>query len=1206
MLGGAQSGAGAGAGSGFHAGSSRFSGYTVGPGSARGCVRREYRLICYSRSPQGYGRALIQANSSQQTAQRKTDEEDEENDLSNPRSRASLLRRARARRPSVAQTPSDAPQRRTRRFNEAGPNVRFIDVVRDEAQAKRRGLTGAERAALERLEESAIELDELEADIAVLEMGRARSRSNSVDGRTAQVVLAGSVWNVGLGAARTARRNQQAGKDLMRVVRPAGLVRHMSARAVVQLESEAALASAPLLMASAARPTPRAPRATRPRSQSTSALASDSHERSDAVAGMSRDPRPATTDSEEAITAELRATLEAADNQFRRQLNLALKVEDADEQAAAVRALVHQYRNPPAVQQTGQGKPVPTTPPYYTVASYNAVLRGLSTIRAPGGPINEILSAYNEMLERDVLPDIRTYDIVIQALCARHVEIRAVTRSFEERVTWHKWLQSYTRYGMMDRRQHAELAAEEKEIAQLKESVEPLQRESNYESMVRIFDAASVFNRHSRFDDRTYAKLLGLAAERPDVAFAVKVYMHYENHPYSDQKAAVPTYPMYSRLVEAYARATDPKGAIEVMEDLAKNERENPSLAENRMKEIAATSMAWSNLAAAHLVAGDRAAADAIVSQMDQATEESQAEIGTPPLLYPSGLAAILRAELELDPTGQTALVRLQQRVKSPRPLAHAYPALSIIDAGLLRNDFQFSVAALLPAVALLPGGDYSNLVDEFVKRIGFALKLGLKSLCDLQRAQKTQEAESVLTDLLEVAQANASLAVRTPRQRFKFNWTDMHHVVTHLRAAKRDADVLALCAKGGGAVDREDSGMAHYLSQLMAADAPSQENLQTLLGYSVSLADSVTGADKVVGLHLCKVYLKARSSVESPVELGLTDMQWAAVLNAMALDNSSSDGNAQIASIDDMIKLPRDLTQLGLDFAVHQVKRFAVAIARQVGPAETVTLLSPVLAERRVSQLEAILQEALHPASPVPTASEAASVDSTALTTPDSAALSETTRKLNVSIDLSRYIDGARGRPGISPDEAYKALKMNLERDQVPHPQTIGRLIQALSRSGNEDKVRELYALGHRVIAECLTADHQLQAWLSVEDHMLIALCHLGHLEEAGLHRATILEQGGVPSADAYATMISCAKDTTDDASVARELFAESQSLQVQPHLYLYNTIISKLSKARKAEAALELFVKMKAQRVRPSSVTYGAVIVSALRLKRYRTSLM
>jgi pentatricopeptide repeat protein len=195
----------------------------------------------------------------------------------------------------------------------------------------------------------------------------------------------------------------------------------------------------------------------------------------------------------------------------------------------------------------------------------------------------------------------------------------------------------------------------------------------------------------------------------------------------------------------------------------------------------------------------------------------------------------------------------------------------------------------------------------------------------------------------------------------------------------------------------------------------------------------------------------------------------------------------------------------------------------------------------------------------------------------------------------LSFTVDGHYGpKPSMTPLASYAALKQGLAQGFTADPLVIARLLQALGRMGEEAKVRELYALAHEVVATTLPEDRQLAAWVQVEDFMLIATCHLGHLEQAGMHRARIIEQGMAPSADAYATMISSTKDTTDDASVARELWEESQRYGVKPHLYLYNTIISKLSKARKAEQAIEFFRNMKAEGLKPSSVTYGAVIVS------------
>ena len=45
-------------------------------------------------------------------------------------------------------------------------------------------------------------------------------------------------------------------------------------------------------------------------------------------------------------------------------------------------------------------------------------------------------------------------------------------------------------------------------------------------------------------------------------------------------------------------------------------------------------------------------------------------------------------------------------------------------------------------------------------------------------------------------------------------------------------------------------------------------------------------------------------------------------------------------------------------------------------------------------------------------------------------------------------------------------------------------------------------------------------------------------------------------------------------------------------PNVFLYNTVISRLSRARRASDALALFAEMKQANLRPTSVTYGAVI--------------
>ncbi|KAF8554971.1 hypothetical protein OG21DRAFT_968034 [Imleria badia] len=107
------------------------------------------------------------------------------------------------------------------------------------------------------------------------------------------------------------------------------------------------------------------------------------------------------------------------------------------------------------------------------------------------------------------------------------------------------------------------------------------------------------------------------------------------------------------------------------------------------------------------------------------------------------------------------------------------------------------------------------------------------------------------------------------------------------------------------------------------------------------------------------------------------------------------------------------------------------------------------------------------------------------------------------------------------------------------------------------------------------------------------------GDVDAAFAHRGRITVAGGVPSPDAYGSLIECVKDATDDTSNTMALFAECQMLGTKTNVYLYHTIISKLVKARKADFALEVFQQMKTNTsLRPSSITHGSVIAACARV--------
>lgn len=166
-------------------------------------------------------------------------------------------------------------------------------------------------------------------------------------------------------------------------------------------------------------------------------------------------------------------------------------------------------------------------------------------------------------------------------------------------------------------------------------------------------------------------------------------------------------------------------------------------------------------------------------------------------------------------------------------------------------------------------------------------------------------------------------------------------------------------------------------------------------------------------------------------------------------------------------------------------------------------------------------------------------------------------------------------------------------QQGRLGHPDAYGRLVEQLGRQHRVAEARQVYLVAYQALGAMHSSpEQQSVAWVLLEDRMIVALAQAGELVDVGHHRDRLLQAGCAPSADAYAAMILNMKDTTDDAAVALTLFEESQRLNVRPNVYLFNTLISKLSRARRAKEALEYFELMKHCGLRPSSITYGAII--------------
>ncbi|WVQ94692.1 hypothetical protein IAU59_001772 [Kwoniella sp. CBS 9459] len=890
-----------------------------------------------------------------------------------------------------------------------------------------------------------------------------------------------------------------------------------------------------------------------------------------------------------------------------------LSARDAND-VELVERLIQHYRTPRSVSPFAQDQAVGDSalaeqyplPEQYSLRVYNACLSAIYGLRQAGQSIAPILEIYNEILERDLIPSAQTYNYVIRALAVRSIEISNAVHAWEEQKQWGQW-----RAELVGRDTWDFAAAAEKD--QLFQSYEA---EGNLASALKLFRASARVNSIAGFTLPVYGTLLqAMSKERqPDVQGMIQIYQLARRH-------GVPGRLSLNRWIfKAIGLARDPSGLPETWKsfiDRAETpsgeedwraaigrgvaQKSNPESVAKRVEGIRRE--AWESAMLAFIAAGQPDKAFEIFGDMVKTAEEADkstvdytrapaadhrtcgelvvylAQTGYYDLALEWADKVESSGFLSKTPTQRFTLDHISSIVDAlllagrPEQAFHALTSLS-------RHYGEFTTSSSRTTVARRFWRIYTAFVTKAAQTIGTERNALLDKIEEVGRAGRFP---------LDTHVAGIHLALLTEAGRFDGL-----------------AGVLDVC--DAPLVGREET--IKQLNSALMLCATSAMTIRPLLQLLHSASKHGSTIDAALAETVTSKYLEARSNV-SVGQLDLTSQTSLVLLDAFASlpTNSVSDGDhddALLALAEDLAAVHQSDTNFASQLHVNTaMSSFIAALVHRFGVERSTQLLTPIFGEDEAQRLVSSTptRSSETDSAPSTPGSSAKGSRFTASSSPSSATTASATgsspHRYRVDKALTASVERFTSRnPPITPLQAYELVKQGLEQNLVPFPGTLCLLIDHLARAGDEAKVQELYALAQVVLSMINRPDQQARNWQSVEDAMLIASCHLGHLEQAGMHRARIVEAGMAPSADAYATMIASSKDTTDDALVAREMFDESQAMGVKPHLYLYNTIISKLSKARKAETALELFKHMKAAGIRPSSVTYGAVINACCRV--------
>ncbi|ODO04899.1 hypothetical protein I350_05509 [Cryptococcus amylolentus CBS 6273] len=846
--------------------------------------------------------------------------------------------------------------------------------------------------------------------------------------------------------------------------------------------------------------------------------------------------------------------------------------------AKATERLVQHYRSPrklaplspdaaPGVPELASAYPLPSS---FTLRGYNTCLFALLQLRSPGKSIAPILELYNELLERDLIPDNTTYGTVIRALSMREQEILENKAAWELTKRWGLWLQETSGYPW-----------DTAEAASRDADVKTYMSEGNLNSALKLFRAAALTGQ-ANFAVSTYGSLLAAMSlkDSPDLE-GMKQIVQFGREDKVQGLVSV-----YKQLIVAAAKAGKEAELSQVWEEFetlagqASAEEWGSSLSAARIEGLKRES--YEKGFVAFLQVGDLSKAFEIFSRMAESAEASESTSAIPAANVNTcgelvvGLAKIGQIDLALewlDKVSSTPLVQQEQ-----------FHRLNVSHLAAFADELIFDDRVLDAVSVMTRIKNLSPDVEHFTRSaVQYRIWRGHTALTSAAaKAASPEERDAFLKgsrDLLAVFSSRVQ-----PDSLIK-------HIEILAQAGHFTAipEIFSLVDKAGNLSPRYLRSYASALDRVASLEMPFGDRIKIIEAFSC-FQQKLT---PVVAESVVQSYAVQRKT-GSAQEFGLTPQAAFTLVESLAVYPTEKVQQGDLDTVLEQLMTDIQEIDAGENSSLRKaqqhfaVGRLAEILAFRFGVERAESMLSPVFGDAAKEMVRPAVEE---------TASESELSSGEVSETATSA--TSAMPSLTVSEALTRNIDRfAQRNPSITPLDAYAILRTGLQKQEVPRLETLLNLVDHLARASDEPKVRELYDLAQIVLHTLVRPEAQAQSWYAIENAMLIACCHLGHLEEAGLHRAQIVQAGFAPSSDAYATMIASSKDTTDDALVARELWEEALSMGVKPHLFLYNTIISKLSRARKAESALELFGRMKDSGIKPSSVTYGAVINACCRV--------
>lgn len=859
-----------------------------------------------------------------------------------------------------------------------------------------------------------------------------------------------------------------------------------------------------------------------------------------------------STESETALTPTSNVSVDTPPSSVSAEETLALSahiVQLAEQQ---------RYREIPAVFESLQrGGNVPT------VEAYNALL--IAAIRLPADKniaFNKALEVYAHLIGRKVIPNHDTHLILIQLFIARALESFSAKQSLESR---------RKRFGGMDRPGSFLFKTDELEH----EAV--LQDDSLAAALKQFRIAISAIGGFTLPADLYYT-LIQACAQEHLVSDMLEVLGHMEENQIKAHAG------MFASMIGAYAMSKDLVSATECFEGyrrLAIHDNtlriESPQIAPPASYGVLTRTDKDDNdiqaaLVKAYLSVDRPTSADRffgeVMKSYDTAVEEHDARLNDARSTIV--LDAYVQHSLDRGAYGQALEhVNSQPLVANARETALARVCIAAADS----DQHQIATEAFL---SLSQGSQERSLAAGVM--VAMHVRLGkavaAKPYWDIVRYSSTVDASIVdLTTMYAIALIQSGMAEQ--------GLSEAQRMVSRLRGVKNNEEAQAV--------------ISEEVDEAIELIGKSVMSLQHPISLSASMSFLRLMVDNSALIHPFAERAIANINAINVSDLTAEDLgvavqaQTAILLNGPGATQTSD--SVRFAHLLSIVCANR----VFLDAKTVQMVNEALPRLQQdrqdlVG--QWYTYLNPASRTESVASYNSSVA-----ASPAPSSR---GTDSSY----DPYAHNTDIRGSTIIADILDKMTG-NGRNDSHLTEALGRFRQMRRIGRHPRYITYSKLIASAARVGKKDVVHDIFNTACRDVPLLPQNEMVKYGWSSILDAMVSAYLVLGNRDYAAKYHQQLLDLGSAPSANTFGLYITTMKESTktfDEATEAVKIFHRAIAEGVEPTSFLYNALIGKLGKARRIDDCLQYFAEMRAQNIRPTSVTYGTIVNALCRVSDER----